>query len=47
MFCASLQIMHEQGIEAGIADFICKPFRIEELQEVLKSTPRLKRLDRS
>jgi DNA-binding response OmpR family regulator len=35
--------MHEQGGDAGIQEFICKPFRIEELQRVLLSTPRLNR----
>lgn len=37
------QAVHEQGREAGIADFVCKPFRIEELQRVLNSTQRVKR----
>lgn len=37
------QAVHEQGRQAGIADFVCKPFRIEELQRVLKSTKRVKR----
>ena len=38
-----VQAVHEQGREAGIADFVCKPFRIEELQRVLQSTRRVNR----
>ena len=38
------QVMHEQGSEAGIQEFICKPFRIEELQRLLLSTRRVRRV---
>ena len=44
MLQCCLQAVHEQGKEAGIADFVCKPFRVEELQRVLNSTGRVKRL---
>ncbi len=37
------QVMHEAGSEAGIAEFICKPFRIEELQRLLLATRRVSR----
>ncbi len=38
------QVMHAQGKDVGIHEFICKPFRIEELQRVLNSTCRVKRV---
>ena len=42
-FPPHMQAVQEQGREAGIADFVCKPFRIEELQRVLNSTKRVNR----
>lgn len=39
-----MQVMHGQGKELGIHEFICKPFRIEELQRVLNATARVKRV---
>jgi len=30
-----LQVMHDKGREVGIEEFICKPFRVEDLQRVL------------
>ncbi|CAL8464108.1 g3643 [Coccomyxa elongata] len=38
------QVMHAQGKDVGIHEFICKPFRIEDLQRVLNSTCRVKRV---
>ncbi|KAK9834967.1 hypothetical protein WJX81_000233 [Elliptochloris bilobata] len=31
----TLQVMHDKGREVGIEEFICKPFRVEDLQRVL------------
>ena len=31
----TLQVMHDRGREVGIEEFICKPFRVEDLQRVL------------
>jgi CheY-like chemotaxis protein len=31
----TLQALHEQCREAGIREFICKPFRVEDVQRVL------------
>jgi hypothetical protein len=39
-----VQDMQSQGKVVGIHQFICKPFRIEELQKVLNSTSRVKRV---
>lgn len=40
----AMQVMHAQGKDVGIHEFICKPFRIEELHRVLNSTCRVKRV---
>ncbi len=34
-----VQELHEQCREAGIQEFICKPFRMEDVQRVLALVP--------
>lgn len=35
----TLQVLHDRCKEAGIQEFICKPFRIEDVQRVLALVP--------
>ncbi|KAK9819724.1 hypothetical protein WJX72_001676 [[Myrmecia] bisecta] len=39
----TLQVLHDRCKDVGIEEFICKPFRVEDLQRVVKTSRRVKR----
>ena len=39
-----MQVLHDRCKGVGIEEFVCKPFRVEDLQQVVKHTRRLPRL---
>lgn len=39
--CACAQTLHDRCLEAGIEQFITKPFRVEDLRRVMKTCNRL------
>ncbi len=39
--CACVQVLHDRCKGVGIEEFICKPFRVEDLQRVVKNARRV------
>jgi hypothetical protein len=39
------QVLHERCMEVGIEEFICKPFRVEDVQRVVSNPRRVSRRD--
>ncbi len=35
LFLVLLQVLHDKCREVGIEEFVCKPFRVQDLQRVL------------